>query len=361
MVSALVMLLVTLGVAYILSEVFRKFGLPRMVGYLVAGLILGSGTLKAALFTETGMGVLSFLADLGIILLFYYAGLETNFTAFRKNLARSLLVSVLEAFPPFFPGFALVYFVLPPALFPRLLVGIAVSVSAQAVAVDILDELNLLNSRLGNLIISTGAVNDLFELALVTLLLSFFHLAVSGLTLGGLLVNLLLFILAIVLARLIVVPSILKFFDREHSSTARFTGSLLILLLIAALAEYLEIGSLIGALIAGIIIRQTIFGDRRIPNWEEHDIANSLHIIAFSFLLPLFFVFVGLTIEIGNILPNLPLIIALFLLATFGIIGGSFVAIWLSKGASLEGWVLGWGLNSKGDLELVIALLALNA
>jgi Kef-type K+ transport system membrane component KefB len=170
-----------------------------------------------------------------------------------------------------------------------------------------------------------------------------------------------LFLFIIIVARLWIVPYTLKFFDLEKSSTARFTGSLIIVLLLAAISEFLAIGALIGALIAGIIVRQTIFKEKSIPNWEERDISKSLHIIAFGFLIPLFFIWVGINTDMSLIAQNYLLLIVLIAIAFAGTIGGTLIAILLSKGTLKEGLTLGWGLNPKGDVELVIITLALTA
>ncbi|MDP3734264.1 MAG: cation:proton antiporter, partial [Nanoarchaeota archaeon] len=149
--------------------------------------------------------------------------------------------------------------------------------------------------------------------------------------------------------------------DREKSSTARFTSSMIIVLLIATLSHVLGLGLLIGSMIAGIIVRQTIFKDDDIPDWEEHDIARSTHIIAFGFLIPLFFVWVGLNTNIDLIGGNIGLILVFILIAMGGIVGSTTLATLLTGGTLREGLTLGWGLNQKGDVELVISTIALKA
>ncbi len=355
------MILICLGLAYFLAEVFRKIGLPRVVGQIIAGLLLGIGALRTTIFGQNNMDVLTFLANLGIVLLFYYVGLEMNLKAFVKNIRKSALISVFNTTAPLILGFFLMRHFFHLDNIASLVVGIALSVSSQAVSVDILDELKLLKSRLGNIIVSAGAVDDVIELTLITILLSAFHISLSKISVFALLVDIALFLFIILILRALIVPSALKFFDREKSSTARFTGALIILLSIASLAELLQIGSFIGALVAGMVIRQTIFKTKSIPNWEEEDIANSLHIIAFGFLIPLFFVWIGINTDITLISRNIWLILLLTAIATVGTVGGTALAYRAGKGSLKEGWIIGWGMNPKGDVELVIAALALNA
>jgi Kef-type K+ transport system membrane component KefB len=272
-----------------------------------------------------------------------------------------LSISLVNTTLPFILGFVVMKFVFEFNTIISLIIGVALSVSAQSISIGMLEELKLVKSRLGETIISAGAVDDLIELILVSILLSFFQVAVTDVSHLNLVVGLILFIIAVAIARLWFIPYTLRFFDREKSSTARFTGSLLIVLLIASLSELLGMGFIIGAMIAGMIVRQTIFKDVHIPDWEEHDIAKSIHIIAFGFLIPLFFIWVGLNTDITTIDENIFFVVILIIIALLGTVGGTTIAVLLNKGTFREGLMIGWGLTPKGDVELGIATLALKA
>ena len=359
MVNPLIIVLVSLSLAYLCAEIVRRLGLPRVVGQISAGLILGIPLIKEYLFVNQNIQILSFLGNLGIVLLFYYVGLETNIKNFTKNINEFILVSLFNTLIPLILGFLVMKFLFDFSILVSLIIGISLAVSAQSVSLDILDELKLLKSKIGRLIIGSGAVDDVIELILVGILFSIFHVAGSKPTLTKLLIDILYFLIIIIIARLWVIPHGLKFFDRQKSSTSRFTGALLLVLLIASLAEFFGIGLLIGAMIAGILVRQTIMKDITIPDQEEHDIAKSLHIISFGFLIPLFFVSVGLQVDLSLLLEEFWFILLLLAIALGGTIGGSMLGVVLSGGTAKEGFKLGWGLRPKGDIELVIASLAL--
>ena len=153
----------------------------------------------------------------------------------------------------------------------------------------------------------------------------------------------------------------LAFFDKEHSSTARFTASMIIVLLVASLSEVLGLGLIIGALIAGVIVRQTIFKDHLLSSWQEHDIARSVHILAFGFLIPLFFLWTGLSVDFSLVFKETGLILFLAFLSIFGNVAGVMIPMLFTKGSWQEGLLLGIGLSPKGDVELAVAALALEA
>ncbi len=362
MVSPFIMILAALLLAFTISEVLKKlFGIPRVVGQVGAGLILGIAGFRSFLFNQENLDVLSFLANFGIILLFYYVGLETNLSVFKKNITKSLSISLVNTTVPFILGFLIMKYVFDFNTMVSMIIGVALSVSAQSVSLGFLEELKLVKSKIGSTIISAGAVDDIVELILVSILLSFFQLAVTDVPHLNLMLGLFFFVVVVVVARMWFIPSTLKFFDREKSSTARFTGSLLIVLLIASLSELFGMGFIIGAMIAGMIVRQTIFKDVQIPDWEEHDIAKSIHIVAFGFLIPLFFVWVGLNTDISTISANVFFVIILIVIALLGTVGGTTIAVLLNGGSFREGMMIGWGLTPKGDVELGIATLALTA
>ncbi len=362
MVSPFVMILVALLLAYIISEILKRFlGIPRVVGQVGAGLILSITLFKTILFNQENTNVLSFLANLGIILLFYYVGLETNFSVFKKNIAKSLSISFVNTTLPLVIGFVVMKYVFEFNTIVSLIIGVALSVSAQSISLGMLEELKLVKSKLGSTIISAGAVDDIIELILVSILLSVFQLTISDVSHLNLALGLFFFVILVVAARILFIPYTLKLFDKEKSSTARFTGSLLIVLLFASLSELFGIGSIIGAMIAGMIVRQTIFKDVHIPDWEEHDIARSIHILSFGFLIPLFFVWVGLNTDLSTISANAFFVVILIIIALLGTFGGTTLAIVLNGGSFREGMMIGWGLTPKGDVELGIATLALTA
>ena len=359
MVQTLLIILVCLVLAYIFPQFLKLFGMPRVVGQVGAGLVLSIATVNYGIFNAEDFKVISFLSELGIILLFYYIGLETDFKIFKKNIKKSVLVSLFNTCLPFIAGFLAMKYIFHFSTFPSVIIAVSLSVSAQSVSADMLEELKKIKSKIGSLIIFIGAVDDVIELFLITVVLSLFHFAARDLTSSNLIADVLIFAVMIIIAKVWFIPYTLRAFGKEQSSTSRFMGSMIIVLLIAYLSEFIGIGSIIGAMVAGIIVRQAILKDGAIPNWQEYDIARSTHIIAFGFLIPLFFVSVGLNANLNSISVDIPLIFILVLIAIVGTVGGTALATVLSKGTLKEGLVLGWGLNPKGDVELVLATIGL--
>lgn len=359
MIPALLMILVCLVLAYILSEFCKWIGLPRVVGQIVAGIILGIGIFRPVMFSPENVYVLKFLADLGIILLFYYIGLQMSMSTIKKYAKESVAVSLFKGIIPLIIGFLVSKYLLMFDDISSIVVAVSLSAGAQSVSVDLLEEMKMLKTKIGTVIISAGIITDILELLIIGILFAFFQVAVKHTSILQFAMHLSIFMIFLVAARLYVVPCIFKIFDREKSSTSRFMGSMVILLLVVSLSEFLGIGALIGAFAAGVIIRQAIFKDITIPRWEEHDIARSVHIFAFGFLIPLFFVWIGVNTEISALTTQPYALLALIIIGIISVIGATIMAVKLVKGTFREGMILGWGLSPKGDIGFIVGALAL--
>lgn len=361
MVTPLLTLFVALTLAYVFSELLKVFKLPRVIGQLGAGFILGFPLVKNFLFTPETTSIFAFFANMGIILLFYFVGLGINLREFKKHAKTSAFISIFNTTIPLVVGFLVSSYLFHLSPIVSLVIGISLAVSAQAVSLDILEEAHLLKSRVAQIIITTGTVDDVFEFLLISVLLVIFHVSSADTNLWYILAGIIAFLLLVVLLRFIIVPFALRQFEKSKSATTLFMGSLIIVILISSLAEVFKIGALIGAVIAGMIVRQVLLKGKHRKPWEEHAIAKSIHLISFGLLVPIFFVWVGMNTTLTALSSDLLLIIALFLITIFGTIAGTIIGVIAAKGSVKEGLIVGLGVLPKGDTELVIATLALGA
>ena len=360
MANALLFTLLALVLAYGLSELFHYCRLPRVIGQLLAGIVLGTPFLKGIFYNDDIGAAFSYLANIGILLLFFFVGLELNLRRLKSNMKESVYISVFNTLIPLITGFLVARYAFHLDQIVSLIIGISVSVSSQAISLDILDEVKLLRSRIGSLIIASGTVDDVFELLLISAILIVFRSAALGSTdILVLILDVVVFIIMVIAFRAFLIPAALKIFEREKSQSSLFMGALIIVLTMAYLSEVLGIGSLIGALIAGILIRQTLLKEADLKPWRRNELSHSLHAISFGFLVPLFFVGVGLRMDIGSLSGNLLLVGVLIVIDIAGTLLGTVTGVLMGKGSLREGFIIGWGVLPKGDTELVIATLAL--
>lgn len=370
MIDPLLVLFVTLSLGYLFSELARRLSLPRVIGQILAGFLLGLPLIKPYLFTSETSTAFSIFSNMGLILLFYFIGLELNLTSFKKNMNKMALVALFNTGLPLITGFLISKYYFGFSALVSLIIGISLAVSSITITIDVLEELKLLKSKLANLIISASTVDDVFEFILISALLILFRapFAISGATgfllnaptLAKMLVDILLFVILVIIARTLIIVQMLKFFEAENRPSNLFLGSLIIVMMMVYLSETLGIGAFIGALLTGVLVRQILFVEEKRPE-EEHRIARAIHTISFGFFIPIFFAWVGINTNLSAISANLGLIILLTAIAFFGTVIGAVIGLKCKKGSTQEGILIGLGMTPKGDMELAIASLALAA
>ncbi|HLF54446.1 MAG TPA: cation:proton antiporter [Candidatus Nanoarchaeia archaeon] len=354
-------LLICLGILYLFSELLQFFKIPRVVSQISVGIVLGLPFIKDALFTDESLSILKFLAYVGSILLLFFVGLGLDFKQLKKNLGASLNISLFNTILPLAFGFLASKYLFGLSDIVSLLVGVCMSVSATAFALDLLEEYGKLKTALGALIVDAGATDDFVELMLVASILAVIGVVGAKFSILVLILNVIIFLVILLIFRFILIPFILTIVERKMYKPALFTAALLITLLLAVLAEYLKIGAIIGALFGGLIIRQVLKTDKAHGPYERTEITHVVHAIGFGFLIPLFFLWIGLNTDIISIWQNINFSLTITVLAIFGTVFGSAFGYWLVSKNWKNGWKVGWALNAKGDTELVIAQVALGS
>lgn len=353
----LLALLVSLVLAFFLSEALRKAGIPRVVGQIGAGIILGIPIIKEMVFPGDTLIAFDEFANVAMVLLFFFVGLEMNLRSLKRNFRESALISIFSTSVPFLIGLALGHF-LGLGILVGAILGIALAVSAQSITFDLLEEFGLLRGRIGTIIIGSGAMDDVIEFIILGAILASIQL--SDTALQDIAVNVLAFVGVIAIFKIYVIPWLLSVFEKQKSQRALFMGALVITVLMAYLATLLGMSSLIGAFAAGVIVRQVLLTGEHPRPWEEHEIAKTLDTVSFGFFVPIFFVFVGLNTDLGGA-ESVGMGLLLSFLAIVGTVGGSTIGAVLAGRGAREGVVIGLGVTPKGDVELVVAVLALEA
>jgi Kef-type K+ transport system membrane component KefB len=134
-----------------------------------------------------------------------------------------------------------------------------------------------------------------------------------------------------------------------------FAIVLIFILVLAALSESLNVGYLIGAILGGFLLQASM---KNISKKNRNQLLNVIKLIAMGFVVPFFFVNVGLTFDINTFLANIPMITITLVIATLGKIVGTLIVKPVSSLSWKQLYYVGWGMNSRGAAELVIALIA---
>lgn len=354
-----------LSLALGLGELFRRFGQPTVIGEILAGVLLGPsilGTLapgtSSALFPPDQTYMLGSLAWLGSVFLLLVAGTEVNLTTVHREGRTVLSTSVMGILVPFTLGlvFALYLpgkYLVDPAhrwIF-ALFLATAMSISAIPVVAKILIDLKLIKTPVGHIVMAAAVVNDLIGWIFFAVILSFISRGIGGNSISSVVLLTLTFsALCLTLGRKIT-ARVLSFFNVLRLPPEGILGlAVLIAFLCAALTQWIGIHAIFGAFLAGIMIGET----GEIQNGTREALRNFvLYIFA-----PLFFASMGMR---ANFLAHfdLPLVVGILTIACTGkIVGGALGARWGGMPWN-EALSVGFGLNARGAMEIILAFLAL--
>ncbi|ODS39518.1 MAG: hypothetical protein A7316_05260 [Candidatus Altiarchaeales archaeon WOR_SM1_86-2] len=342
---------VCLALAFVISEVFHRFRYPRILGQIIAGIVLGLPILHDLVFTPDTLTYISFLSQLGIIFLLLLAGLEIDYRRLMEVSREAVLVAVFSAAIPFAMGFLLMkLFGYSDVL--ALIVGGCLAVTAEATKVKVLMDFKVLDTKLGAIMLAAGAIDDILEIILLSMVLVLVQTE-GALGLSQLItlpLEILLFI-ALVYLFFKSFPWIARYMQRT-SELGAFSISIILGLCVVMLSEFLGLGPVIGALVAGLILRVSIRAK------EERKIAKDLRIAAFGLIVPFFFIWIGMQFDVNALFMYPVLVLLITLIATLGKLSGSIIVKFFSKLSLKQTALIGWGMNSRGAVELVIASAA---
>lgn len=329
---------------------------PSVLGKLLVGLILGPSLLDLthlSIITDTHLSeVIAELAELGVLLLMFLAGLDLELHELRRSSRVAALAGTLGVVFPVLLGYLVgLAFAMPQdhALFLGLTLGAtSVSISAQT-----LIELKVLRSRVGLGLLGAAVFDDI----LVILLLSTFVAVLTGsnglaevaLVLG----KMVLFLSLSVAFGLWVLPKMVKAIHRLQISQGVVTLAIVILLVYGLAAEVIGgMAAITGAFIAGLMFART---------HEKHEITQSMHTLAYTFFVPVFFVNIGLAVDIRGLESGaFWLFVMISLVAILGKVIGSGLGAKLGRFTWLESLQLGIGMVSRGEVGLIVAVIGLN-
>ena len=358
-----------LCVALVCGQLMRLVRLPAVLGELIGGVLLGPtllGTFApnayAYIFPSTPNIIIGreTLLTISIVLFLLVVGMELNPGQLKTRGLNVVWTSALGIIIPFAMGYGLVMLV--PGLwmtqakdnvFPfALFIGTALSISALPVISRVLMDLNLLKSRLGTVIISSATINDLIGWFLLAVIMNTFIL--SGEPHNNVWIMLLqilgMFLIILTLGRWIVQRT-LRWYERRYSNSGILLGAFILLALLAAsAAEAIGIHPIFGAFLIGIAIAQ---------NKEKRgETQETLYQMVNYIFAPLYFVSIGLKANFSASF-DLYLVIVLILVASFGKILGATLGARLSKMPFREALAVGFGMNARGAMEVLIASIAL--
>ncbi|MBW8348795.1 cation:proton antiporter [Bacillus sp. IITD106] len=342
------MLILQLAIILVASKVAGsisvRLGQPAVLGKLLIGIVLGPSVL--GLVNNTDM--LQSLSQIGVILLMFIAGLETDINEFKRTGKAATYVGFGGIIAPLALGYA-AGIVLGLTTFEALFLGLLLSATSVSISVQALKEMNKLKSREGTTILGAAVIDDVVVIIALAFLMSF---AGGDVNISMVILKKVLFFTGAILVGWKLVPWFINKFSKLKVTETVISSALIICFIFAYFAEYTGVAAIIGAYIAGVAISVTRF---------KHEIFEKVETISYSIFVPVFFTSIGVMAQFNGIAQNLGLIVGLSILAIVTkLVGAAF-------GAKLSGF--GWrsslgigsAMISRGEVALILAAIGLDS
>jgi Kef-type K+ transport system membrane component KefB len=365
-----IQLAVMLACALLFGQLLRRLHQPAVLGELLGGILIGPtvfGMLApdwyGRLFPVSESLALGqdAVIKLGMLFFMFAAGLEVDLAHLRQKGGVALLTAGLGIAVPFGLGFGAVL-LLPavwggparssPLLF-GLFIGAALSITALPVIARILVDLNLLNQDFGVVVMVAATLNDLIGWSLFALILSKMapgsgpgqNTSITlGLVFGF-------FAITLLLGRWLSLKA-LPWLQTRIAWPSGFIGlAAVLVLLAAAAAETIGVHSFFGAFLVGVGLGQSVERPQRA--------FEAVHQFAISFLAPIYFVSIGLQANFATHFDWL-LVLVVTVVACAGKIIGAGLGAWLGGMPGRTALAVGFAMNARGAMELILASIALN-
>jgi Kef-type K+ transport system membrane component KefB len=335
-----------------------RLGQPSVLGELLAGIILGPTVLNMLhwpIFADSeGLGeIIKMMAELGVILLMMLAGLELHLNELLESGKVSALAGTLGVITPLVLGYGLAIF-FGAGTAEAVFIGLALSATSVSISAQTLMELNVLRSSVGLALLGAAVFDDILVILLLSVSAILFGGAVGGVgAIGMTVVWMVVYIVGASLIGLYVIPILARWANRLPVSQSMIAFTFVVTLLSAWAAEVVGgMAAITGAFLVGLFLARTPYKSR---------IESGIAALAYGFLVPVFFVDIGLEVNMRGISGNLWwFAIALTAIAIVSKIVGCGGGALLSGFSRQDSLRLGIGMVSRGEVGLIVASFAVS-
>lgn len=334
----------------ILGVASQKINMPQVVGALLAGIILGPSVLNVV----SGTDFINQVAEIGVILLMFQAGLGTDFAELKKTGIASLVIALIGVVVPMLGG-ALTYCAFfgferlatdSTYLIEIIFVGVVLMATSVSITVETLREMGKLNGRMGTAILGAAIIDDIIGIIVLTLITSLKDPNVEP---GISILKIALFFVFIGVVAVVVnffMTKVLKEIRNKHR-VAIFSLSFAFFLSFFA-EHFFGVADITGAYFAGLILCNSS---------PKNYVDDKVNVTSYMVFGPVFFASIGIKTDLSNGM-NMNIIwfsLALLVVAVLSKIIGCGVGAKLCKFNNKEALAIGVGMVSRGEVALIVA------
>jgi Kef-type K+ transport systems, membrane components len=355
----LLLLAVLFGLTFVLGGLLEKWRIPGILAALFVAMVAHYTPLGSELGQAPLREAFSFLAELGVLFLLFFIGLQIDLAEMRALSRDIVRATVFNTALPFLLGMG-VMLLLGYGWLVAFVIGLTRMPTAEAVIVPILDEFRMVRTRVGEFIIGVGVLDDVIEVFLVAVV----SVWIGERTLGAagaerelldILLGLALFGLAAWSAYRWLLPRVAGWLPRRPRNLILL--AMLVMFGFGGFAEYNHLGMVVGAIVSGMLLRP-VFNRAGVAGEQA---VSAVRAVSYGLFGVVFFFWVGLSVDLGGLMEQPGLALLLFLAAFLGKLAGIFLLVPMHRLTAREAWLIGVGLNARLTTEIIVAKLLLDA
>ncbi|ELC8426040.1 cation:proton antiporter [Clostridium perfringens] len=324
----------------------KKVRMPQVVGALVAGVILGPAVLNVLSETE----FIQKLAELGVIVLMFTAGLETDINQLKKTGKAAFIIAVLGVIIPLAGGFFIASIFNKGndvnTILQNVFIGIILTATSVSITVETLKEMGKLNTRAGNAILGAAIIDDILGIIALTITTS---LADPSINVIIVLAKIVMFFIFAGFAGYLFHWAFIKLDERYQRDLRRFViiAFVFCLLLSFCAEEFFGVADITGAFIAGLVISDS--------NRSKY-LNSRFETLSYMLLSPIFFASIGIKVQLTAMTKTIFIFaILLLLVAILSKVFGCALGAKLCRYSNREAIQIGTGMISRGEVALIVA------
>ncbi len=336
----------------VLGLLTRKMHMPQVVGALLAGLFLGPAML--GIITQTQY--IEETAEIGVILLMFCAGMETDVKELKKSGKSALVIAMLGVIIPLIGGYFVAWVFNKPGIIEsdatstvflqNVFIGVILTATSVSITVETLKELGKLKTHSGNAILAAAIIDDVLGIICLTIITSMADTSVSIVTV---LLKIVLFFVFAAIAGF----AFYKFFTIWSNKAERglqrhvIISFVFCLMMSFAAEEFFGVADITGAYIAGLIISMT---------QKEPFVASKFDVLSYLYLSPIFFASIGLKVDLPQMNGAIVLFaVILIVVAILTKVVGCGLGAKLCHYRNYQAARIGVGMISRGEVALIVA------
>ena len=324
----------------------KKVKMPQVVGALLAGVILGPAVLNVLSETE----FIQKLAELGVIVLMFTAGLETDINQLKKTGKASFIIAVLGVIIPLAGGFFIASIFNKGndinTILQNVFIGIILTATSVSITVETLKEMGKLSTRAGNAILGAAIIDDILGIIALTITTS---LADPSINVIIVLAKIVMFFIFAGFAGYLFHWAFIKLDERYQRDLRRFViiAFVFCLLLSFCAEEFFGVADITGAFIAGLVISDS--------NRSKY-LNSRFETLSYMLLSPIFFASIGIKVQLTAMTKTIFIFaILLLLVAILSKVFGCALGAKLCRYSNREAIQIGTGMISRGEVALIVA------